>query len=228
MEEFEIARIVIYSLLAICSLLTVFVVVERLITLRQQNVIPKSLVERFVNGKICDDEAEELNTVGGRIVAFYRRNSPDPEALKAFAGLELTRLERGLFILEIVVAGAPLLGLLGTIIGLTEVFGSISSETGLPDTGRFLNGLKGALFTTMAGLAVAIPALVGNNFLGRRIELLSAQVEVGVQRLMDLCPQTGRPLSEMAAEASEESPEAAKAATEETTASVSKQRLRPA
>ncbi len=191
MEAFELARIVIYSLLAVCSLLTVFVVVERLITLRQQNVIPKELVQRFVDGHL-EDTREDLNTVGGRIVAFYRRNNPDPEALKAFAGLEVTRLERGLFILEIVVAGAPLLGLLGTIVGLTEVFGSISAQTGLPDTGRFLNGLKGALFTTMAGLAVAMPALVGNNFLGRRIELLSAQIEVGVQRLMDLCPQTGR------------------------------------
>lgn len=117
---------------------------------------------------------------------FYLRNKPEAEQMKAFARLEVTRMERGLFILEIVVSAAPLLGLLGTVTGLIKVFANISIETGLPDPGAFIEGIALALTTTMLGLAIAIPALVANHFLVRRIDILAARLSVGVERLLDL------------------------------------------
>jgi biopolymer transport protein ExbB len=93
-------------------------------------------------------------------------------------------MERGLFILEIVVSAAPLIGLLGTVTGLVTVFGQISPETGLPDPAAFVEGVSMALTTTILGLAIAIPALAFNSFLNRRVDTFEAQLEVGVERLI--------------------------------------------
>jgi len=178
-ELYQLAPWIVYPLLVLCSVL------ERAMALRARNVVPKDLVDHFVSGDLMSLQ-DDLGSAGGRIVAFHRRNQPDPEALKAFAQLEITRLERGLFLLDIVVAAAPLLGLLGTITGLTQVFSFISEETGLPEPEQFVQGIALALYTTMAGLAVAIPAIVGNSFLSRRAEMLASQIDIGVERLLEL------------------------------------------
>ncbi|MGJ3244207.1 MAG: MotA/TolQ/ExbB proton channel family protein [Opitutales bacterium] len=172
--------------LAICSFVAVFIIVERLLALRPARIIPDSLVEHFIEGDLPAIEEEDLNSVGGRIVSFYRRNNPDPEGLKAFARLEVTRMERGIFLLEVVVGAAPLIGLLGTVTGLVQVFSNFNVDTGMPNPGDFVQGIALALSTTILGLAVAIPALVGNAYLLRRVDTLAARLNVGVERLIDL------------------------------------------
>jgi biopolymer transport protein ExbB len=91
-----------------------------------------------------------------------------------------------LFILEIVISGAPLLGLLGTITGLSMAFSGQVSSTGVPDLAQFSKAISLALTTTMLGLCIAIPELVGNSYLNRRVDLLSARLDMGVERLIDL------------------------------------------
>ena len=98
-------------------------------------------------------------------------------------------MERGLFLLDIVVTAAPLIGLLGTVTGLIQVFANVSPDTGMPDPDIFVRGIALALTTTMLGLSIAIPALVGNSYLNRRIDFLEAQINVGVERLTDLIKQ---------------------------------------
>ena len=169
--------------LGICSFLAVFIIVERLIALRPSRVIPRELLESFIEGEIPEPVNE---SVGGRILEFYSRHDRDPEQLKAFARLEVSRMERGMFILEIVISAAPLIGLLGTVTGLIKVFANISPETGIPDPASFIEGIALALTTTMIGLSIAIPALVGNSFLIRRVDTLAARLDVGVERLIDL------------------------------------------
>lgn len=181
---FEGAGIFLYPL-ALCSILAVFIIVERLIALRSSKILPKDLVDKFVTGEVLDLDGDH-NSVGGRILFFYQLNRPDPEALKAFASLETTRMERGMFILEIVVGAAPLLGLLGTVVGLIQVFGGINPESGMPDPTQFMTGIAMALTTTMLGLTIAIPALVGNSYLTRRVDMMTAQIFVGVERMIDL------------------------------------------
>jgi biopolymer transport protein ExbB len=169
--------------LGVCSFMAVFIVVERLIALAPSRIIPKHMINSFLAGKIPEGKD---NSVGGRIVQYHLQNHPDPEQLKAFARLEINSMERGLFILEIVVSAAPLLGLLGTVTGLVKVFANVSPESGMPDPGAFIEGIALALTTTMLGLSIAIPALVGNHYLIRRVDTLAARLNVGVERLIDI------------------------------------------
>jgi len=171
--------------LALCSFVAVFITVERLLALRNSRVIPRRMVDAFVEGDL-DRIEEDLSSVTGRIVNFYRGRNPDPESLNAFARLEVSRMERGIFLLEIVIGAAPLLGLLGTVTGLTQVFGNFSAETGLPDPGAFIKGIALALNTTILGLAIAIPSLAAHAYLLRRVESLAARISVGVECLTEL------------------------------------------
>jgi biopolymer transport protein ExbB len=171
--------------LAVCSLLAFIIIVERMIALRKNVIIPDDLVDSFVKGDVLARKID-AGTVGGKIVQFYKDNDPDEEGLKAFARLQVNQMEKGLFILEIVIAAAPLLGLLGTVTGLVNVFSGFSETTGMPDPGAFVKGIALALSTTVLGLSIAIPALIGNAFLIRKVESLAARLEVGVERLIDL------------------------------------------
>lgn len=171
--------------LGIFSCMAFFVIIERLIALRHAIVMPDALVKSILTGEVFD-MPEDKGSAGGRIVSFLKEKNPDAEALKAFAQWEVSRLERGLFILDIVVAAAPLLGLLGTVHGLIGVFSHFSPDTGLLDPNKFIEGASLALTTTMLGLGIAIPALVGNSYLTRRVDVLAARLYVGVERLIDL------------------------------------------
>jgi biopolymer transport protein ExbB len=170
--------------LAACSFLAVFVTVERLLALRESRIMPPSTVAAFIAGELDKIESESRSVVG-RIVAFYRAQRPDAEAIKAYGRLEISRMERGLFLLEVVVGAAPLLGLLGTVTGLTKVFGGFSLETGLPEPGAFIEGIALALNTTILGLAIAIPALAAHAYLIRRIDAHAAKIGVGVACLVE-------------------------------------------
>jgi biopolymer transport protein ExbB len=182
MDLFTNTGIFIYPLAA-CSFVAVFIAVERLIALRNSAIIPRAAVDALVAGRV-DQIQPDHKSVVGRIVGFSREQEPDAEALKAFARLEVSRMERGLFLLEVVIGAAPLLGLLGTVTGLTQVFGGFSAETGLPEPEAFIKGIALALNTTIIGLAVAIPALAAHSYLIRRVESLAARISVGVECLM--------------------------------------------
>lgn len=182
MDIFTHAGIFIYPL-ALCSFIAVFITFERLIALRNSRVVPASLVNAFVSGNIAELPADE-SSVAGRIVGFYRSRQPDPDALKAYARVEVSRMERGVFLLEVVIGAAPLIGLLGTVTGLTQVFSGFSADTGLPDPGTFITGIALALNTTILGLAIAIPALAAHAYLLRRVESLAARIGLGLEVLL--------------------------------------------
>lgn len=169
--------------LGFCSFLAVFVLVERLLALRGPHVMPDALMEAIVDGKPAEGLEAHRHTAGGRIVRFWVEHGPEPEALKAYARMELTRLERGMFILDTIVGVAPLLGLLGTVYGLFVLFPDNGTK---PDTATLLRGVGLGLTCTMLGLFVAIPSLAGSNYLGRRLELLSARINLAVERLAAL------------------------------------------
>jgi biopolymer transport protein ExbB len=183
MDLFANSGIFLYPLAA-CSFIAVFITAERLIALRNSQIIPRSVVDALISGRVDQIQADQKSVVG-RIVGFYREREPDPEALKAYARLEVSRMERGLFLLEVVIGVAPLLGLLGTVTGLTQVFGGFSAETGLPDPEAFIAGIALALNTTILGLAIAIPALAAHSYLLRRVESLAARISVGMECLVE-------------------------------------------
>ncbi|HSH09830.1 MAG TPA: MotA/TolQ/ExbB proton channel family protein [Oceanipulchritudo sp.] len=176
--------------LGLCSVLATVIIIERLFALRRNRIIPHHYEESFTKGSI--PEEGDSGSVAGRIVSYYRHRKLDSEQLKAYTRLQVTHMERGLFILEIVVSAAPLLGLLGTVTGLVTVFGQISPETGLPDPAAFVEGVSLALTTTILGLSIAIPSLAFNSYLSRRVDTYEAQLEVGVERLIAAMKEAAR------------------------------------
>lgn len=174
------AGALIYPLLA-CSVAMVFIVCERAYALRRAAVMPQDLVDAVVNGRQL---MGGKHTVLARIVEFAEQHKNDEGAVKAFARLEINRMERGIPYLDVIYAAAPLIGLTGTVVGLLRVFSQISPDTGLPDPVAFTQGVALALSATVIGLCIAIPSLVGSGYLQRKIENYAAQLDVLLERIL--------------------------------------------
>ncbi len=179
-EVLKGAGLLIYPL-AICSIGAVFIIFERAYALRQGAVMPHDLVDAVVGGKPL---VGGRHSVLARIVDFASEHPNDEDAVKAFARLEINRMERGIPYLDIIYAAAPLIGLTGTVTGLLEVFSQIAPDTGLPDPVNFTKGVALALSATVIGLTIAIPSLVGSGYLQRKIENYAAQLDVLLERIL--------------------------------------------
>ena len=179
-DIFKGADFLIYPL-GLCSVAMVFILGERSYALRKAAVMPQDLVDAVVGGKPITGGQ---HSVLARIIDFAERHPGDAGAVKAFARLELNRMERGLPYLDIIYAAAPLIGLTGMVWSLLRVFSAISGETGLPDPVQFTSGVALALSATLLGLTIAIPALVGGGYLQRRVESFAAQLDVLLERII--------------------------------------------
>ena len=164
--------------LAFCSLLVVYLIIERALAFRVSAVAPEAVLKAVQNGHLEQVGSADGESVAGRLVQRWK-DGASGDVLKAHARHELVRLQRGLHLIDSIVAAAPLLGLLGTVTGLATLF----PEQGLPDSQTLTRGVGLALSTTMMGLCIAIPALVAANWLGRRLEILSARLDVLVEAL---------------------------------------------
>ena len=180
LEIFKGAGLLIYPL-GLCSLIAIFILCERLYALRNDAVLPNDLVDPIMAGK---PHPGGRHSVLARVLEFANSNKTDPEAVKAFARLELNRMERGIPYLEVIYAAAPLIGLTGTVTGLLQVFSQISPETGLPDPAAFTKGVALALSATVIGLAIAIPSLVGAGFLQRKVDNYAARIDLLLEKVL--------------------------------------------
>jgi biopolymer transport protein ExbB len=180
LDVFKGAGLLIYPL-GLCSLIAIYIMCERLYALRQDAVLPNDLVDAIVEGKA---QPGGRHSVLARVVDFANTHRTDPEAVKAFARLEINKMERGIPYLDVIYAAAPLIGLTGTVTGLLQVFSQISPETGLPDPAAFTKGVALALSATVIGLAIAIPSLVASGFLQRKIENYAARMDLLLERIL--------------------------------------------
>src|ERR1017187_7348295 len=199
---FEGAGLLIYPL-GLCSALAVFIIAERLYALRRAAVMPQDLVDAVMVGKplmggrhtvlariVWGPPPRGLPTMTGRhtvlarIVEFAEQHNNEEGAVKAFARLEVNRMERGVPYLDVIYAAAPLIGLSGTVTGLLQVFSQIAPDTGLPDPVAFTKGVALALSSTVIGLSIAIPSLVGSGYLQRKVENYAAQLDVLLERIL--------------------------------------------
>ncbi len=183
-EVFKGAGVLIYPL-GICSAAAVFIICERAYALRKAAVMPQDLADAVVEGRPL---VGGKHTVLARIVEFADQHQHDEGAVKAFARLEVNRMERGIPYLDVIYAAAPLIGLTGTVTGLLQVFSQISPDTGLPDPVAFTKGVALALSATVIGLCIAIPSLVGSGYLQRKIENYAAQLDVLLERILQRKP----------------------------------------
>ena len=179
-DVFKGAGLLIYPL-GLCSAAVVYIICERAFALRRAAVMPQDLVDAVIHQRPL---MGGQHTVLSRIVEFAEEHKGDEDAVKAFARLELNRMERGIPYLDVIYAAAPLIGLTGTVTGLLQVFSQIAPDTGLPDPVAFTSGVALALSATVIGLCIAIPSLVGSGWLQRKIENYAAQLDVILERIM--------------------------------------------
>lgn len=140
--------------------------------------------------------ARDSNTPAGRILAagLERHNEGTDRVMKAIENvglIEMASLESGLVWLATVSNVAPLLGFLGTVIGMIEAFQAIEAA-GEVEATLVAGGIKVALITTAAGLAIAIPVNIAHNYFVTKIDRLVLDMEESAQKMVDTIHERGR------------------------------------
>jgi len=171
---------IIIGVLLLASVVGLTFIVERGLALRAGKVIPTAVegaLETFRTAddlpmlrRICQQHPSALSRLL-LLADKHRRWSKEENAnsLETYAREEISKLERGLVILEIVVGISPLLGLVGTIYGLIALFAELGAS-GLSDNNAFPNGVALALHATLLGLITAIPSLIGWSYYNKKVE----------------------------------------------------------
>jgi len=167
--------------LGLCSLVAVFIIFERTFALRNAAIVPDDLAISSLEGKAVSGG---IHSALGRIISFVERHPGDKEGAKAYARLEVMKMERGVSYLDVIYTGAPLIGLIGTVTGLLGAFSVIDPETQMPDPVQFTESVGYALSATLMGLTVAVIALVGNGYLQRLIDKHAARLDVILERIL--------------------------------------------
>ncbi|MEM1058757.1 MAG: MotA/TolQ/ExbB proton channel family protein [Verrucomicrobiota bacterium] len=182
--------------LALCSVISIAIIMERAWALRRAAIMKGSLSRAILelhygdSTTVVEELSADENTVLSRLVRSCLLYTPwskaeNSEAVQTKARSEIAHMERGLVVLEIIVGIAPLLGLLGTVWGLTLVFANAGEGSQLAEQGVMIaRGISEALYTTVAGMVVAIPSLIAHSYFTRRIEGYSVELESICQDLL--------------------------------------------
>jgi biopolymer transport protein ExbB len=179
-----------------CSIIATAVVIERTWMLRRSRIMPANLVARIRDwhrsNQLNDEHIEEIRAGSplGRLLAaglINRNHSREimKEAIEETGRQVVAELERFLNTLATIASVTPLLGLLGTVLGMIDVFGVIM-EAGVGDAAPLAGGISKALITTAAGLSVAIPALMFHRFFDNKVARLALDMEEQSLRLVDV------------------------------------------
>lgn len=183
--------------LALLALVCIYIFFERLMTIRRASRYDDTFMKR-IRDYIHEGEIESaLNlcrrtaTPYGRLIekGITRIGRPVNDVLVAIentGNLEVAELSKGLPWLATTAAGAPMLGFLGTVIGMVQAFYSIANSGSAAQIGTFAGGIYTALTTTVAGLFVGIAALFAYNFLVARINKIMKLMEARTMEFMDL------------------------------------------
>ncbi len=171
----------------LASIVAAAIFLERLWTLQQRRVLPAELTEKvwkWVEQRQIQDKhivALQQNSPLGKILAAglanrHRERSIIKEAIEDTGRHVVHELERFIGTLGTIASISPLMGLLGTVVGMIRTFNAIQTE-GIGDPAALGGGIAEALITTAAGLTVAIPALLGYKYLRGRVDRLVVQME---------------------------------------------------
>lgn len=183
--------------LALLSLICVYVFVERFITLRRAAKSDTTFMSR-IKDYIHDGEIESAQNLCrtdgspyARLISkgISRIGRPMNDVLVAIentGNIEIASLEKGLPWLATTAAGAPMLGFLGTVVGMVEAFYNLASAGSSANIDVLAGGIYEALVTTVAGLVVGIVALFAYNYLTARIGGVMNALEAKTMEFMDL------------------------------------------
>ncbi|MDW7679745.1 MAG: MotA/TolQ/ExbB proton channel family protein [bacterium] len=180
--------------LMICSIIVLAITIERSLVLRKKKV----LIPEIINVIETIDKPEDIrlaisicNKNKGAFANIIQLGLQNKDLSKTElkelitdqGRQEVRSLQKGLVVLETIAGIAPLLGLLGTVIGMIKVFTAIS-EQGLGQTQALSGGISEALITTVVGLSIGIPSLVVNNYFTDKSENLIMDIEKFTAKLL--------------------------------------------
>ncbi|MFI3333104.1 MAG: MotA/TolQ/ExbB proton channel family protein [Rikenellaceae bacterium] len=176
---------------------TIFIFVERYMAIRKASTLDMNFMNRIrdfiLEGKMRSavELCRSTNTPIARMVEkgiarIGRPMSDVQSAIENVANLEVSKLEENLPTLASIAGGAPMIGFLGTVIGMVRTFMDLSAAGGTIDMSLLAGGMYVAMVTTVAGLIVGIPAYFGYNYLVARIEKLVFRMEANTIAFMDI------------------------------------------
>lgn len=185
--------------LGICSVVALGYALERLIALRRERVIPRDFVSRFLerlsSGKLDRDRAAELckandspvARVFTMVVSYWGQPAATiRQALGYDAAGEVTDLKRNVRVLNGTATLAPLLGLLGTVVGMIQSFDALGGRVGTAKGEALAHGISLALVTTAMGLAIAVVSVAAYYYLLNRVDLLVRDLDDNARKVIDL------------------------------------------
>lgn len=186
--------------LAILGCVMIFIFVERFWAIRKASTLDVNFMNRIrefiYDGKmsaaiqLCKNTDTPIARMVEKGIERIGRPLNDVHtSIENVANLEVSKLENGLPFLATIAGGAPMIGFLGTVIGMVEAFMNLSSAGGSLDMSLLSSGMYTAMITTVAGLVVGIPAYFGYNYLVAKIERLVFQMESNSIAFMDLLNQ---------------------------------------
>lgn len=200
MNYFEMAKkggpLIMIPLL-ILSIIAVYIFIERCVAIHKASKEDKNFMDRIkdyiTEGKIdaAASLCEKTNTPAARMIekGISRLGKPMNDVLVAIenvGNLETNKLERGFTTLATIAGGAPMLGFLGTVIGMVEAFYDMANAGNNVDITVLSDGIYTAMITTVAGLIVGILAYFAYNFLVSRLDSIVQKMELRTMEFMDL------------------------------------------
>jgi biopolymer transport protein ExbB len=184
----------IFFLLGVTSVISLAFIIERGLALRRNAIIPQPLTDSLEHCQTRSDvntllrfcqqhEHTPLSRLTTAAIEHLEWAKPDNiEALQTRARHEVNQMERGLVVLEIITGIAPLMGLVGTVYGLIDIFGAMTSD--FVKTSDFAPGISTALYATFAGLSIAIPSLVAWSIYNKRVETFAIEMETLLDKFL--------------------------------------------
>lgn len=179
----------------IFSIASVAIIIERFWSLQRKKVIPEQMVNKIwqwaQDNQLTSAKIHELRESSplGRVLAAGLVNSNQPRAVMKDSIEDTGRhvvhdLQKFLNSLGTIAAVSPLLGLLGTVLGMIKVF-SVITSVGVGDPGELAGGISQALITTAAGISVAIPSLIFYRYFRGKVDDLVVDMEQEALKLVD-------------------------------------------
>lgn len=184
--------------LILCSIAALAIIIERFMSLRAARIVPPTLLDEVItltrSGLPAPDVLDKLrdsSVLGAVLAEGIRAAATDARgdetqlrnAFESAGRVAAHRLERYLNLLGTIASAAPLLGLLGTVVGMIEIFGSQSPGSG-SNPEQLAHGISVALYNTAFGLIIAIPALVTWRHFRGLVDGYLLQMEQAAERLL--------------------------------------------
>jgi len=200
-----------------CSLIGTFVFIERMLALQRSNILPAHLFQSLLKHLRAGDTdraaalCRENTSVFGRIAetALTYRDADRAvvkEVMEEVGQVEVGHMSVRIHVLSTVAAIAPLLGLLGTVAGMIEVFNDLKGPEAAaaqaaasgPSIEALAEGIEHALYTTLGGLAIAIPFYVAFRYVETRIDRFAVELEeAGLSLLNEMIPPSPRDVTQV-------------------------------